>query len=58
MLAGLPQAPSFFDPFNRQREAFDRRNDVLKAMRDTGAITDAQYRKAVATKIKLKPGEP
>ena len=25
-------------------------------MRDTGAITDAQYRKAVATKIKLKPG--
>src|SRR5262245_26261602 len=56
LLAGLPQAPSFYDPLNRQQDALDRRNEVLTAMRDTGAISDADYRKAVVTPIRLRPG--
>jgi penicillin-binding protein 1A len=57
LLAGLPQLPSFYDPFSRPQEAFARRNDVLKAMRDTGSISEQQYREAVATTIELKPGK-
>ncbi|MFN8186468.1 MAG: PBP1A family penicillin-binding protein [Gaiellales bacterium] len=56
MIAGLPQAPSAYDPFRRQEEAFVRRNDVLHAMLVAGQITKAQYEQAVATPIELKPG--
>ena len=57
LLAGLPQAPSVFDPFNRPSEAVARRNDVLKAMRDSGDISEARYRDAIAKPLKLKRGE-
>jgi penicillin-binding protein 1A len=57
LLAGLPQAPSVFDPFNRPSEAVARRNDVLKAMRDSGDIDEARYRDAIAKPLKLKRGE-
>jgi len=57
LLAGLPQAPSVFDPFNRPSEAVARRNDVLKAMRDSGDIDEARYRVAIAKPLKLKRGE-
>ena len=32
LLAGLPQAPSRFDPFQRPAQAIARRDDVLRAM--------------------------
>ena len=57
MIAGLPQAPSFFDPFTRQREAAARRNDVLAAMRDSAMITQADYEAAAAAPIELDPGQ-
>jgi penicillin-binding protein 1A len=57
LLAGLPQAPSVFDPFNRPSEAVARRNDVLKAMRDSGVIDEARYREAIAKPLKLKRGK-
>ena len=57
LLAGLPQAPSVFDPFNRPSEAVARRNDVLKAMRDSGDIDEARYRDAIAKPLKLKRGK-
>ncbi len=57
LLAGLPQAPSFFDPINRPQEAVDRRNDVLAAMRDAGKISEREYRKAVVTQVHLRPGK-
>jgi penicillin-binding protein 1A len=57
LLAGLPQAPSVFDPFNRPSEAVARRNDVLRAMRDNGDIDEARYRDAIAKPLKLKRGE-
>jgi penicillin-binding protein 1A len=57
LLAGLPQQPSVFDPFHRPREAIQRRDEVLRAMLSTGAITSTQYAGAVAQRrLHLKPG--
>jgi penicillin-binding protein 1A len=56
LLAGLPQAPSRYDPFYNKPAALERRNEVLKAMLDTKDIDHAQYKKAVATPIRLKSG--
>jgi len=57
LLAGLPQAPSVFDPFNRPAEAVARRNDVLRAMLAAGFIDQARYDKAVSARLRLKRGE-
>jgi penicillin-binding protein 1A len=47
LLAGLPQAPSEFSPFVDEQAAKHRQVLVLGRMRDTGAITMAQYRQAI-----------
>jgi penicillin-binding protein 1A len=57
LLAGLPQAPSVFDPFHRPQEAIDRRDEVLRAMLSIGAITSTQYANAIEQRrLHLKPG--
>ncbi len=57
LLAGLPQAPSVFDPFNKPERALERRNTVLRAMVANGDITREQYREAVAQRgLGLKQG--
>jgi penicillin-binding protein 1A len=56
LIAGLPQAPSVYDPFERPSEAVRRRNDVLLAMREAGNITQAELRQAVQTPLELKAG--
>jgi penicillin-binding protein 1A len=57
LLAGLPQAPSAYDPFHAPRAALERRNDVLRAMLASHDISQAQYRRAVRSKsLDLKPG--
>ena len=58
LLAGLPQAPSVYDPFLDPKAAIDRRDAVLTAMRETGDITTAQYTTAVADReLHLRPGK-
>src|ERR687895_2752423 len=57
LLAGLPQAPSAWDPFKRPAEAVRRRNDVLKAMFDGGYINGADYEAALQAPLKLKAGK-
>jgi penicillin-binding protein 1A len=57
LLAGLPQAPSRYDPSFNKPAALARRNVVLKAMFDTKKIGRAQYKKAIATPIRLKSGQ-
>jgi membrane peptidoglycan carboxypeptidase len=42
MLAGLPQAPSYYDPFQNPTAAFRRQHYVVSALLVTGAITAAQ----------------
>ena len=39
LLAGLTQAPSVYDPFTAPARALARRQEVLRAMLDTGVIT-------------------
>jgi penicillin-binding protein 1A len=56
MLAGLPQAPSIYDPFVDPRAARTRRNDVLRAMRTAHMIGARRYRAAVAAPLVLRPG--
>ena len=58
LLAGLPQAPSVFDPFHRPQEAIKRRDEVLRAMLSNGYITATQYADAVADRrLHLKAGK-
>jgi penicillin-binding protein 1A len=47
LLAGLPQAPSDYDPYHNPEAALDRRNEVLSAMLKNQSITPAQYNRAV-----------
>ena len=45
LLAGLPQAPSGYDPYYHPEEAKARRLIVLGVMRDAGLITNTEYTK-------------
>src|SRR4051794_26420949 len=54
MLAGLPQAPSQYNPFQNPRAALERRNDVLQAMADNGFISQARATKAMEKGLGLK----
>jgi penicillin-binding protein 1A len=56
LLAGLPQAPTVYDPLMHPAVAMRRRDDVLRAMLGNGDITAEQFRKAVASPLGLKPG--
>ena len=57
LLAGLPQAPSDYDPFSHPDRALARRDEVLRAMLANDDITRRQYAKAVATPLGLHPGQ-
>ena len=57
LLAGLPQAPSAFDPFHAAEKAVARRNEVLAAMLTSHDITLRQYLVARAAPLRLKPGK-
>lgn len=46
LLAGLPQAPSEYNPFLDPKAALKRRNEVLAAMADEGYITEEEFREA------------
>ena len=56
LLAGLPQAPSQYNPFRNENAALARRNEVLLKMADNGYITNAEYGEAVDEPIKLRRG--
>ena len=55
LLAGLPQAPSVYSPFNDKELAIKRRNQVLKRMYKTRFITKQEYQKALEEKLHLNP---
>ncbi|HKA26195.1 MAG TPA: transglycosylase domain-containing protein [Gaiellaceae bacterium] len=58
LLAGLPQAPSVFDPIHRPLDALERRDEVLRAMLVNGALTRRQFASAIADRdLHLVPGE-
>jgi penicillin-binding protein 1A len=54
LLAGLPQAPSNYNPFLDKGAATARRNDVLQRMADQGYITQATADKTMAMGLGVK----
>ncbi|HEY3106968.1 MAG TPA: transglycosylase domain-containing protein [Gaiellaceae bacterium] len=56
LIAGMPQAPSLYDPFERPAEATRRRSEVLKAMLTANYIDQAQYQEALGAPLGLRPG--
>jgi len=56
LLAGLPQAPTVYDPLTNPRAALARRNEVLHAMWKNGYIDAAKLRSATKKKLQLRPG--
>jgi penicillin-binding protein 1A len=56
LIAGLPQAPSEYNPFLDPKAALKRRNEVLNAMREQGYITGDEYRVARTEGLGLNPG--
>src|SRR4051794_33760074 len=57
MIAGLPQAPSQYNPLLNPRAALARRNEVLQAMKQQGKITASEYEDAVGQDLGLDPGQ-
>jgi len=55
LIAGLPQAPTLYDPLRDPEAALERRQEVLKAMLANGDIDNAAYRDAVNAPLGLKP---
>jgi penicillin-binding protein 1A len=56
MIAGLPQAPSQYNPLLNPRAALARRNEVLQAMEQQGKITASEYQDAIDQGLGLDPG--
>ncbi|MBS1144238.1 MAG: penicillin-binding protein [Proteobacteria bacterium] len=54
MLAGLPKAPSAYNPIVNPNRARLRQHYVLRRMRELGHITDAQYEAAVKEPLVVK----
>jgi penicillin-binding protein 1A len=54
LLAGLVKSPSTYAPTVSLDRAIARRNVVLQAMRDSRAIDDATYKRAVASRPHLR----
>jgi penicillin-binding protein 1A len=57
LLAGLPQAPSQYNPFRNPGPATARRNAVLRKMADVGFINAAEARAAIASPLELHPNK-
>ncbi len=54
MIAGLPKAPSAYNPVINPKRAKVRRNYILKRMNQLGFINNEQYEKAVAEPLTAK----
>ncbi|MCX6703088.1 MAG: transglycosylase domain-containing protein [Candidatus Zambryskibacteria bacterium] len=57
-LAALPQAPSFYSPYGKNKKALDERKDVvLKEMKQLGYISEEQYTNAREEVVVFLPKE-
>jgi penicillin-binding protein 1A len=56
LIAGLPQAPSEYNPFLNPKGAVERRNDVLQAMARQGYISQSEYEDALQAGLGLNRG--
>jgi penicillin-binding protein 1A len=58
MLAGLPKAPSAYNPINNPKRATTRQLYIIDRMLDNGFITPAQHEQAKAQELKYRPNTP
>jgi penicillin-binding protein 1A len=56
LLAGLPQAPSEYNPFRNPQAALERRNDVLRQMLKNGYITQTEFDRASQRGLGVRHG--
>jgi penicillin-binding protein 1A len=54
LLAGLPKAPSQLDPFTNEDAARDRREEVLRALVETGRASEAGAREAASAPLGVR----
>ncbi|MDF2181653.1 penicillin-binding protein 1A [Neptuniibacter sp. CAU 1671] len=54
MIAGLPKAPSAFNPISNPTRALERRNWILQRMHSLGYIEDQAYEEAVKKPVTAK----
>lgn len=54
MLAGLPKAPSAYNPVVNPKRAYARQRYILWRMYSLGYITNQQYREALSEKLNIK----
>ena len=55
-LAGMIQRPSYFNPFRHPEHMLERRNVVLKLMRENGFIGDRDYALAIEAPLTVAKG--
>ncbi|MFN8096552.1 MAG: PBP1A family penicillin-binding protein [Vicinamibacteria bacterium] len=58
LLAGMIQSPNPYNPFRHQKRATERRNEVIRAMRESGFIDDAQQKEALASPLLVERTRP
>lgn len=51
MIAGLPKAPSKYNPINDPERSIQRRDHILKRMFELGFVTQDEYEEAVAAPV-------
>ncbi len=56
LIAGLPQAPSEYNPLQSPQAAIQRRNEVLQALQQQGYINRKDYEGALQSGLGLSPG--
>jgi penicillin-binding protein 1A len=56
MIAGLPQAPTEYNPYNNPDAALKRRNDVIRRMAEQGYVTPEEAAEAQDEKLGVKNG--
>ena len=54
MLAGLPKAPSAYNPINNPKRARSRQLYIIERMQDNGFITEEQAKAAKAEELKIR----
>ena len=55
LLAGMIRSPGEYSPLKNRSVAYDRRNFVLKTIREKGLITEAEFRQARKERIATAP---
>ncbi|HSP06624.1 MAG TPA: PBP1A family penicillin-binding protein, partial [Acidobacteriota bacterium] len=55
LLAGLIQAPNAYNPYRHPKEAKERRDTVLLAMKNMDVLSDGDYRRYAATPLVVYP---